>query len=82
MKEFHWLRSDGGESAVHVRTLPLSCRPVASLVGMAAREGIPVVIVNNTATPYDEVAAALVRDPIGKTLPRLLALGDVTASDS
>jgi NAD-dependent deacetylase len=60
----------------------LSVQPVASLVGMAAREGIPVVIVNNTATPYDEVAAALVRDPIGETLPRLLAPGDVTASDS
>jgi NAD-dependent deacetylase len=60
----------------------LSVQPVASLVGMAARDGIPVVIVNNTATPYDGVAAALVRDPIGETLPRLLALGDVTASDS
>jgi NAD-dependent deacetylase len=60
----------------------LSVQPVASLVGMAARDGIPVVIVNNRATPYDEVATALVRDPIGETLPRLLALGDVTASDS
>jgi NAD-dependent deacetylase len=51
----------------------LSVLPVASLVGMAAREGIPVVIVNAAPTPYDDLAAAVVREPIGETLPRLLA---------
>jgi NAD-dependent deacetylase len=50
----------------------LQVQPVASLVGMAAREGVPVVIVNDAPTPYDEIAAAVVREPIGLALPRLV----------
>ncbi len=53
----------------------LQVQPVASLVAMAAREGIPVVIVNRTPTPYDRIAAAVVRASISEALPRLLADG-------
>lgn len=50
----------------------LQVQPVASLAGIAARQGIPLVIVNATPTPYDDLAEALVRNPIGEALPRLL----------
>jgi len=30
------------------------------------------VIVNASPTPYDDLAAAVVREPIGEVLPRLL----------
>ena len=53
----------------------LQVQPVASLVGMAAREGIPVVIVNRTPTPYDHLAASVVRASIGEALPALLGGG-------
>jgi hypothetical protein len=42
---------------------------------MAAREGIPVVILNRTPTPYDGVAASVVHASISEALPRLLAAG-------
>jgi NAD-dependent deacetylase len=50
----------------------LSVQPVASLTGIAAARGVPVVIVNASPTPYDEMAAAVVREPIGDVLPELL----------
>ena len=52
----------------------LSVQPVASLTGLAATRGVPVIIVNASPTPYDEVAAAVVREPIGDVLPQLLAI--------
>ena len=51
----------------------LSVQPVASLTGLAASNGAPVVIVNASPTPYDELAAAVIREPIGTVLPQLLA---------
>jgi NAD-dependent deacetylase len=51
----------------------LAVQPVASLTGLAASHGAPVVIVNASPTPYDELAAAVVREPIGAVLPKLLA---------
>ncbi len=51
----------------------LSVQPVASLTGLAASHGAPVVIVNASPTPYDDIAAAVVREPIGDVLPQLLA---------
>ena len=51
----------------------LSVQPVASLTGLAAACEVPVVIVNASPTPYDDLAAAVVRAPIGEVLPRLLA---------
>ena len=39
---------------------------------VAAGNGAPVVIVNAEATPYDHLAAAVVRDPISHSLPRIV----------
>jgi NAD-dependent deacetylase len=50
----------------------LQVQPAASLVGIAADHGARVVIVNAEATPYDEVAAEVIREPIGTALPALL----------
>ncbi|TKJ30272.1 NAD-dependent deacylase [Blastococcus sp. CCUG 61487] len=47
--------------------------PVAGLVEIAARERTPVVIVNAEPTPFDDLAALVVTEPIGTALPRLLA---------
>ncbi len=51
----------------------LQVHPAAGLVAVAARAGARVVIVNRGATPYDEVAAAVLRAPIGEVLPQLVA---------
>lgn len=51
----------------------LQVQPVAGLVEMAHRSGAAVVIVNAEATPYDGLAAALVREPIEHVLPRMLS---------
>ncbi len=50
----------------------LQVRPVASLAGIAAEHGARLVIVNAEPTPYDDLAAEVVREPIGTALPRLL----------
>lgn len=52
----------------------LTVQPAAALVEVAAAEaGSPVVIVNASPTPYDHIADAVVREPIGVMLPALLA---------
>ncbi|HEY5832533.1 SIR2 family NAD-dependent protein deacylase [Streptomyces sp.] len=51
----------------------LQVQPAASLVGLAAEHGARLVIVNADPTPYDALAAELVREPIGTALPALLA---------
>jgi NAD-dependent deacetylase len=48
--------------------------PAADLVGLAARAGAAVVICNAEPTQYDEFATAVVRDPVGRVLPELVAL--------
>lgn len=55
----------------------LTVQPAAGLVSLAARSGARVVIVNAEPTPYDEVAAAVLAEPIGTVLPALVkaALG-------
>lgn len=50
----------------------LQVQPAASLAGMAAEHGARLVIVNAEPTPYDELAAEIVREPIGTALPELL----------
>ncbi|MEU6658208.1 Sir2 family NAD-dependent protein deacetylase [Streptomyces sp. NPDC046821] len=50
----------------------LQVQPAAGLAGLAADNGARLVIVNAEATPYDDQAAELVREPIGTALPRLL----------
>ena len=50
----------------------LTVHPVAGLCGIALDNGTPLVIVNAEPTPYDEAAAAVLRDPIDEALPALL----------
>jgi NAD-dependent deacetylase len=50
----------------------LSVHPAAGLVPLAKAAGAKVVIVNAEPTPYDPIADAVVRDPIGEVLPGLL----------
>jgi NAD-dependent protein deacetylase/lipoamidase len=51
----------------------LTVMPAAQLCGVAKRSGARVVIVNAQETPYDEVADAVIREPIGEVLPALVA---------
>lgn len=51
----------------------LQVQPAAGLAQVAVAAGARLVIVNRDPTPYDELASALLRDPIGETLPRLVA---------
>jgi NAD-dependent deacetylase len=51
----------------------LQVYPVAGLVEVARQAGARVVIVNAEPTPYDRIADAVVREPIGTVLPRLIA---------
>jgi NAD-dependent deacetylase len=50
----------------------LTVQPAAGLVEVAAGAGARVVIVNASPTPYDELADAVLREPIGEVLPALL----------
>lgn len=50
----------------------LQVQPVAGLVDVAHRRGAAIVIVNAEATPYDALAAGIVREPIEQALPELL----------
>ncbi|WP_410600009.1 SIR2 family NAD-dependent protein deacylase [Amycolatopsis sp. lyj-90] len=56
----------------------LSVQPAASLVSVASRAGADVVIFNGSETPYDSMATAVVRGPLGETLPALTASGHVS----
>jgi NAD-dependent deacetylase len=51
----------------------LSVQPAAGLVGLAARAGAAVVICNASETPYDDLAAIVLRDPLGEVLPALVS---------
>jgi NAD-dependent deacetylase len=55
----------------------LTVQPAAGLCLEAVEAGARLVIINAQPTPYDELADAVLREPIGTTLPRLvdLALG-------
>ncbi len=53
----------------------LTVSPACDLVPVAASAGAPVVIVNAQATPYDGIAAAVVREPISAALPELIRHG-------
>ena len=50
----------------------LTVRPAASLVDVAVGAGARLVVVNAEPTPYDGVAAACLRGPIGEVLPALV----------
>ncbi len=49
----------------------LTVEPAASLCRLAVDSGAPLVIVNRDPTPYDGIATAVIRDPIGGALPRI-----------
>jgi NAD-dependent deacetylase len=50
----------------------LSVHPAAGLVGVAARAGAAVIILNQTETPYDAFAAFVLRGRLGAVLPELV----------
>jgi len=50
----------------------LQVYPIAGAVSEAKAAGARVVIVNAEATPFDDVADAVLSEPIGSTLPRIL----------
>jgi NAD-dependent deacetylase len=49
----------------------LTVEPAASLCALAVQAGAVLVIVNRDPTPYDPIAAEVVRDPIGEAVPRI-----------
>jgi NAD-dependent deacetylase len=51
----------------------LAVQPAAGLVGLAARAGAAVVICNAGETPYDDLAAIVLRGPLSETLPALVS---------
>jgi NAD-dependent deacetylase len=51
----------------------LTVHPAAGLCDVAVSAGARLVIVNAQATPYDDIADALIGDPIGEVLPRLMS---------
>ncbi|HEY2673204.1 MAG TPA: Sir2 family NAD-dependent protein deacetylase [Rugosimonospora sp.] len=51
----------------------LQVEPVASLCAVAVNAGNQLVIVNRDPTPYDDLAAEVIREPIGTALPRICA---------
>ncbi|MCP2341304.1 SIR2 family NAD-dependent protein deacylase [Actinomadura rupiterrae] len=51
----------------------LTVHPAAGLCDEAVEHGAWLVIMNAEPTPYDPMADAIVRDPIGEALPRLVA---------
>ncbi|TVL92935.1 Sir2 family NAD-dependent protein deacetylase [Streptomyces sp. SAJ15] len=50
----------------------LQVNPAAALAGLAVEHGARLVIVNAEPTPYDPLAAEVIREPIGSALPALL----------
>lgn len=51
----------------------LTVEPAGSLAASAVRAGATLVVVNWDPTPYDGIATAIVRDPLGEALPRIAA---------
>jgi NAD-dependent deacetylase len=49
----------------------LTVRPAAGLCDVAVDAGAPLVVVNAEPTPYDDLAAEVLRGPIGEILPAL-----------
>jgi NAD-dependent deacetylase len=49
----------------------LQVYPIAGAVPLAKAAGARVVIINAEPTPFDDIADAVLRDPIGIALPRI-----------
>jgi len=52
----------------------LQVYPVASAVPLAREAGARVVVVNAQPTPYDDIADAVLREPIGQVLPQIVGV--------
>ncbi len=50
----------------------LTVEPAASLCAVAVRAGAPLVIVNRDPTPYDDIATAIIREPISAAVPAIV----------
>jgi NAD-dependent deacetylase len=50
----------------------LTVEPAAGLCRVAVGAGARLVVVNAEPTPYDALAAAVLREPVGEVLPRLV----------
>jgi NAD-dependent deacetylase len=50
----------------------LQVYPIAGVVPLAREAGAKIVILNGEPTPFDDIADAVVREPISKVLPDLL----------
>ena len=59
----------------------LGVHPAAGLVPLAREAGADIVIVNGQETPYDGIAAAVVRGSISQVLPQLVALPGAPVND-
>ncbi|MEO8133391.1 MAG: NAD-dependent deacylase [Betaproteobacteria bacterium] len=66
------LRSAGEADVFFAIGTSLRVYPVAGAVDVARAAGAKIVILNAEETPFDDVADALSREPIGTVLPRLL----------
>jgi NAD-dependent deacetylase len=51
----------------------LTVHPAAGLVELAAERGARILIINAEPTPYDPIADAVLREPIGEMLPALVS---------
>lgn len=65
-----WMRH---ADAVLVAGTSLVVHPVAALPALAVARGARLVVVNREPTPYDEQADAVVREPLARALPGILA---------
>jgi NAD-dependent deacetylase len=50
----------------------LTVEPAASLCAIAVRAGARLIIVNRDPTPYDGLATAVIREPIGTAVPAIV----------
>lgn len=66
------LRSAGEADVFFAIGTSLQVYPIAGAVELASAAGAKIVILNAEPTPFDDVADAVIRDPIGATLPQLL----------
>jgi NAD-dependent deacetylase len=53
----------------------LQVYPIASAVEVAQAAGAKIVILNAERTPFDDIADAVFREPIGTVLPQILQPG-------
>ena len=44
-------------------------RPASGLCDVAVDAGAPLIVINAEETPYDDLAAEVLRGPIGEILP-------------